>query len=144
MAQYYLWIKSFHLIAVISWMVGMLYLPRLFAYHADVTFGSESDKIFQRMEARLLRIIMNPAMILTYILGFILTMTYGMKNLGPSFHIKFLLVLIMTILHGLFAKWRKDFVFGNNKKSSKFYRIINEVPALLMLFIVILVIVQPI
>jgi len=143
MAEYYLWIKSLHLIAVISWMGGLLYLPRLFAYHADVAFGSETDKIFQTMERRLLRIIMNPAMIATYILGLMLASIYGMKSLGAWFHIKFTLVILLSIIHGLLAKWRKNFVIGNNKHSSKFYRIINEVPAILMIIIVILVIVKP-
>ncbi len=143
MADYYLWIKSFHLVAVIAWMCGLLYLPRIFAYHADVEFGSDTDKIFQKMERRLLRIIMNPAMIVTYILGFMLVSIFGMKALGMWFHIKLTLVLLMTLLHGLMARWRKGFVMGNNNHSNKFYRIMNEVPAVIMIAIVILVIVKP-
>jgi putative membrane protein len=143
MAEYYLWIKSFHLIAVISWMIGLLYLPRLFAYHADAAKGSELDLTFQKMERRLLRIIMNPAMILTYILGFLLASVYGLKSIGVWFHIKFALVIILTVFHMVMAKWRKDFIAGSNNKTSKFFRIINEIPAIIMAFIVILVIVKP-
>jgi putative membrane protein len=143
MADYYLWIKAFHLMAVIAWMAGLFYLPRIFAYHADVEFGSDTDKIFQKMERRLLRIIMNPAMILTYILGFMLIDILGIKNLGMWFHWKFTLVLLMTALHGFMAYWRKKFVAGNNSHSNRFYRIVNEVPTILMIIIVILVIVRP-
>jgi putative membrane protein len=138
-----MWFKAFHLIAVIAWMAGMLYLPRLYAYHADVAIGSEADKIFQTMERNLLRIIINPAMVVTFGLGIILMLIYGMHNLGGWFHMKFTLVLIMAGFHGIFAKWRKDFSLGKNKHSSKFYRIVNEVPAILMIAIVILVIVKP-
>ena len=143
MAEYYSWLKAFHLIAVMSWMAGMLYLPRIYVYHSRVEVGSEMDKIFQLMELRLLRYIINPAMIISIILGFILAGIYGFPNLGIWFHIKFLLVVILTGVHGMFAKWRKDFANGNNKRSEKFYRIINEVPTLLMILIVILVIVKP-
>jgi len=139
----YLWIKSLHLIFVISWMVGMLYLPRLYAYHTEVATGSDTDKLFQRMEFRLLRFIMTPAMILTIIFGFTLVMLVGMENLGHWFHAKIFLVFCMAGMHGMLAKWRKDFVNGTNQRSAKFYKIINEVPALIMVAIVILVIVKP-
>lgn len=143
MAEYYNWIKAFHLIFVISWMAGMLYLPRIFAYHAKVAAKSPEDQIFQVMEKRLLRIIMNPAMILTIISGLILAQVYGYKNLGGWFHIKLTLVVIMLGLHGFFAKVRKDFELNRNKHSNKFYRIINEIPAIIMIIIVIMVIVKP-
>ena len=143
MAEYYNWIKAFHLIFVISWMAGMLYLPRLFVYHATVPSKSSEDKIFQIMERRLLRIIMNPAMILTIISGLMLAQIYGYKNLDVWFHIKATLVLIMLCLHGFFAKIRKDFELARNKYSSKFYKIINEIPTVIMIIIVIMVIVKP-
>lgn len=143
MAEYYQWIKAFHLIFVISWMVGLLYLPRIFVYHSEVFQGSESDKIFQIMERKLLRIIMNPAMILTIISGLLLAHIYGFKNLGMWFHIKTSLVLLMVYFHHFLAKSRKSFESGQNKRSAKFFRVLNEVPSVIMIFIVILVIVKP-
>jgi putative membrane protein len=143
MAQYYDWIKAFHLIFVISWMAGLFYLPRLFVYHTELQSGSNEDKLFQTMERRLLRIIMNPAMILTLIFGIWLAQIYGFKNLGGWFHIKMTLVFIMVYFHHFLGKRRKDFEQGKNRYSAKFYRIINEVPTILMIAIVILAIVKP-
>ncbi len=143
MAEYYDWIKAFHLIFVISWMAGLFYLPRLFVYHTELQSGSNEDKLFQTMERRLLRIIMNPAMILTLIFGLWLAQIYGFKNLGGWFHIKMTLVLIMIYFHHFLGKRRKDFEQGKNRYSAKFYRIINEVPTILMIAIVILAIVKP-
>lgn len=143
MAEYYLWIKAFHLIAVISWMAGLFYLPRLYAYHAEVVVGGDQDKTFQKMERRLLKIIMNPAMILSVILGLWAGYIYGFKNLGTWFHIKFILVLILIYFHHFLAVRSKDFEQGKNKYKAKFYRVINEVPTILMIVIVILVIVKP-
>ncbi|OZG32038.1 protoporphyrinogen oxidase HemJ [Rickettsia endosymbiont of Culicoides newsteadi] len=143
MASYYLWFKAFHLISAISWMVGLLYLPRLYVYHSRVAVGSESDKTFQLMESKLLRIIMNPAMISTYTLGIINSYIYGLVALGTWFYIKMTAVLGITIFHGLLSRWRKNFVDGKNNHSEKFYRIVNEVPALLMIIAVIMVIVRP-
>jgi protoporphyrinogen IX oxidase len=138
----YLYIKAIHLIAVISWMAGLLYLPRLFAYHTKAKVGSELDLTFQTMERRLLRIIMNPAMILTYVLGFSL---YFLKDtpIAKYFHLKLLLVIAMSAFHGMLAKWRKDFFRGNNQHTNKFYRIVNEVPTVLMIIIVILAVTKP-
>lgn len=143
MAEYYDWIKSFHLIFVISWMAGLLYLPRIFVYHSRVRSGGPEDKLFQVMERKLLRMIMNPAMILTIVLGLWLAQIYGFKNLGSWFHIKVTLVMILIYFHHFLGKRRKDFEHGINKYSAKFYRIINEVPSILMIIIVILVIVKP-
>ncbi|MCC8483572.1 MAG: protoporphyrinogen oxidase HemJ [Rickettsia endosymbiont of Labidopullus appendiculatus] len=143
MASYYLWFKAFHLISAISWMVGLLYLPRLYVYHSRVAVGSESDKTFQLMESKLLRIIMNPAMISTYSLGIINSYIYGLVALGTWFYIKMTAVLGITIFHGLLSRWRKNFVDGKNNHSEKFYRMVNEVPALLMIIAVIMVIVKP-
>jgi putative membrane protein len=124
-------------------MVGLLYLPRLYAYHTRVVKNSETDKLFQLMESRLLRIIMNPAMIATYIFGIINSYIYGLIALGKWFHIKMVAVLIITIFHGLLARWRKNFANGENKHSEKFYRTINEVPTIFMIIAVIMVIVKP-
>jgi protoporphyrinogen IX oxidase len=143
MANYYLWFKTLHVIAVISWMAGLLYLPRLYSYHAEVSIGSEMDLTFQIMERRLLRIIMNPSMIISYLCGLINAYIYGLEALGIWFHIKMTSVIGLTIIHGLLAKWRRDFLVGNNKHSSKFYRIINEIPTILMIMAVSMVIMKP-
>jgi len=143
MAEYYLWIKAFHLIFVISWMVGLFYLPRIYVYHCEVPIGSAQDKIFQTMEKKLLKIIMNPAMIMSFLLGLWLAYIYGFKNLGTWFHIKFTLVMILAYFHHFLAKLRKNFEQGKNKFKANFFRFINEVPTILMVIIVILVIVKP-
>lgn len=143
MEEYFLWYKTIHIISVISWMAAMLYMPRLFAYHTRAKRGSEMDETFQIMEKRLLRIIMNPAMVSTYIFGTLTAYVYGLLALDIWFHLKMLAVLGLTILHMLFAKWRKDFEKGENKHSEKFYKIINEVPAVLMIIAVTLVIIKP-
>ena len=143
MAQYYEWFKVLHLIAVISWMVGLLYLPRLFAYHTSVKVGSEADEIFKIMELKLLRYIMNPAMIATFLFGIILSSLYGMQAMGLWFHIKVLCVLFLTLFHSLLAKWRKNFFMGKNIHTKKFFKFMNEAPTMLMIIIVIMVIVKP-
>jgi len=143
MSNYYLWFKAFHVVSVISWMVGLLYLPRLYAYHTRVEKGSEMDKMFQLMESRLLRIIMNPAMISTYAFGIANSYIYGLVALGKWFHIKMLAVLGLTIFHGLLARWRKDFANGNNIHSEKFFRIANELPTIMMIIAVFMVIIKP-
>jgi putative membrane protein len=138
----YHWILAFHIIAVISWMAGMLYLPRLFVYHAGVKPGSETSETFKVMEHRLLRYIMTPAMILTWLLGITLVLQGGWFAAG-WFHAKLALVLAMTILHGLFSHWARDFHFDRNPRSPKFFRIANEIPTILLIAIVILVTVKP-
>ncbi|PCJ27124.1 MAG: TIGR00701 family protein [Rickettsiales bacterium] len=143
MEDYFLWYKAIHIISVISWMAGMLYMPRLFAYHTKAETGSEMDKVFQLMELRLLRIIINPAMILTYFFGLLTAYIYGCVALGMWFHIKMLMVLGLTIFHHFLARWRKDFAKGENKHSEKFYRIINEVPTIMMVIAVVMVVVKP-
>ena len=137
----YLIIKSLHLIFVVSWMIGLLYLPRLFVYHAKTKFGDEVDKTLQIMEKKLLRIIMNPAMIFSFIFGFWLIYLVGFE--GGWLHLKLVLILILAGFHGFLAKCRKGFEFGKNRHGEKFYRIINEVPALLMIIIIFLVIIKP-
>jgi protoporphyrinogen IX oxidase len=143
MADYYDWFKAFHIIFVISWMAGIFYLPRLFVYHTKVKIGSEQDGLFQTMERRLLRGIMNPAMIGTYVFGLINAYIYGVEALGFWFHIKMTAVIALTIIHGLLARWRKDFEKGQNKHSEKFYRIFNEVPVIAMIVAVIMVVTKP-
>jgi putative membrane protein len=141
---YYLWIKAFHIIAVISWMAGMLYLPRLFFYHCDTAPGTPESERFKRMELRLLRIIINPAMIAVWILGLTLALTPAAG--GPMqgwLMAKFFLVLCLTAVHGLFSRWRRDFATGRNRRNQRFYAAWNEVPAVLMILIVILVVVKP-
>jgi putative membrane protein len=124
-------------------MAGMLYMPRLFMYHTKTEKNSEMDKTFQIMERRLLRLIMNPAMIMTYIFGLLTAYIYGFAALGMWFHLKMCAVLFLTIFHMFLAQWRKDFEKGKNIHSAKFYKIINEIPTILMILAVILVIVKP-
>ena len=147
MATIYPWLKASHVIAVIAWMAGMLYLPRLFVYHCAAQKGSVQSETFKLMERRLLRAIINPAMIATWILG--LTLAWA----GPDSHYgwfaygwlqtKFVLVLLLSVVHGLFAHWVKAFAADSNRHSQKFYRIINEVPTILMIGIVLLAVVKP-
>ena len=137
-----LWLKAFHVIAVIAWMAGMLYLPRLFVYHCEAEAGSKQSETFKVMERRLLRAIINPAMIAAWVLGLWLAYDQGYFKAG-WLHGKLVLVLALTALHGLFSRWVRDFAADRNTHSQKFYRIVNEVPAVLMIGIVILVIVKP-
>jgi len=138
----YDWLKAFHLIAVIAWMAGMLYLPRLFVYHCEAEPGSRQSETFKTMERRLLKAIINPAMVATWGLGLWLAWTGGWLTAG-WLHAKLALVLILSGVHGLFARWVKDFAADRNRHSAAFYRIVNEVPTLLMVGIVILAIVKP-
>jgi protoporphyrinogen IX oxidase len=140
----YLWIKAFHIIAVIAWMAGMLYLPRLYVYHCQTAPGSPESERFKIMERRLLRGIVNPSMIAAWFLGLTLALTPASGGFAqPWLHAKLLLVVILSGVHGLFSKWRKDFLYDRNKRPENFYRIWNEVPAVIMVFIVILVVVKP-
>ncbi len=138
----YLWIKALHVIAVISWMAGILYLPRLFVYHCDTEPGSKQSETFKVMEWRLIRIIINPAMILTWLAGLWLVWDGGWEKSGWM-HAKFALVVVMSALHGFLVGRARDFSADRNTKSARFYRILNEIPAVLMVGIVILVIVKP-
>ena len=138
----YEWIKAFHVVAVISWMAGMLYLPRLMVYHAEAQTGSIQSETFKIMERRLLKGIINPAMILTWVLGLYLAWyAFGFK--GGWLHAKLLLVILLSGIHGVLVKHVRAFAEDRNEKSPRYFRIINEVPAVLMLGIVILVIVKP-
>ena len=138
----YLWVKALHVIAVIAWMAGMFYLPRLFVYHADVPAGSPQAELFKVMERRLMRAIINPAMVAAFVFGFWLAWAGGWWA-SPWFHAKFALAIVLSGLHGFLSRWRRDFARDANRHSAKFYRIINEIPTVLMVGIVILVIVKP-
>jgi protoporphyrinogen IX oxidase len=138
----YEWIKALHVIAVISWMAGMLYLPRLFVYHCEAEIGSKQSETFKVMERRLLKAIINPAMIVTWLAGIYLVWA-GSWYRAPWLHTKLLLVLILSGVHGFFVRWVRAFAADKNPHRQKFYRIINEVPTVLMIGIVVLVIVKP-
>ena len=138
----YLWIKSLHVISIIAWMAGLLYLPRLFVYHCAAPAGSEQSETFKIMERRLLRAIMTPAMILAWITGLTLVVQAGFFSSG-WLHLKLTLVLILSASHGYMSRCVKTFAADANDKSHKFYRVLNEVPTLLMIIIVVAVIVKP-
>ena len=138
----YEWIKAFHVIAVISWMAGMLYLPRLFIYHCDAEIGSKQSETFKVMERRLFKAIINPAMMVAWGLGLYM-MWEHQWYLSGWFQGKLVLVILMSAIHGYFARRVRDFAADRNAVRQKFYRIINEVVTALMVGTVILVIVKP-
>ena len=144
LATLFPWIKSLHVIAVISWMAGLLYLPRLFVYHSAVEPGSAQSQTFKLMERRLLRAIMNPAMVATFVFGLILIGTPGIVDFSQGWiWVKLAAVAVMTYMHHLFGRWHKDFEADRNPRAQKTYRYANEVPTLLLIVIVIMVIVKP-
>ena len=139
----YLLFKSLHLVAVISWMAGLLYLPRIFVYHSEATHASQKD-IFKIMERKLYNYIMMPAMLLSWLFGFLLIHNLGfIVFLELWMQIKIISVLILTYYHFLLGAYLNDFAVDNNYKSSKFFRIINEVPTLLLIIVVFIVIYKP-
>ena len=138
----YDWLKAFHVIAVIAWMAGMFYLPRLFVYHCAAPPGSKRSETFKVMERRLLKIIINPAMIASWLLGLWLAFSAGWFSSGWLWA-KLLLVLALSGLHGFYARWVRDFAQDQNHHTAKFYRIVNEVPTVLLIGIVILAVVKP-
>ncbi|MEM7618714.1 MAG: protoporphyrinogen oxidase HemJ [Pseudomonadota bacterium] len=139
----YEWLRALHIIAIISWMAGMLYLPRLFVYHAESKPNSDKSKTFKIMEQRLLKIIMNPAMALSWIFG--LGMIYANPDIFSNgwMHVKFTCVVLMSAVHGVLAKNVRLFAADQNIRSPKYFRILNEIPTLLMIVIVIMAVVQP-
>lgn len=141
-ASLYPWLRALHIIFVIYWMAGMFMLPRYFAYHAECTPGSDEDARWQERERKLLRIIVNPAMALVWILGLWLAIGLGVLTSG-WFIIKFIIVLGLSALHGMLSRWRKDFAAGNNTRTSRFYRLVNEIPTLSVIAIVLLVVLKP-
>ena len=141
----YLWLKALHVIALVSWMAGLLYLPRLFVYHAVATPGSEQSETFKTMERRLLKAIMTPAMIATWLFGLAMIWWMGLDAFKAAgwLHAKLVLVLVLSAMHGLMSRWQRDFATDSNRHSQKFFRIANEIPTLLMIGIVILAVVKP-
>lgn len=137
------WLKALHLIAVISWMAGLLYLPRLFVYHADADKGSELAETLKIMERKLLRVIMNPAMVVVWLTGGL--MLYANPDLlrHGFMHVKLTMVILMTGFHHVLGKWRKIFLRDENRRPAKFYRQVNEIPTVLMIIIVVMIVVRP-
>jgi putative membrane protein len=144
LAPFYLWIKALHVISVIAWMAGMFYLPRLFVYHCEVAPGTAESERFKVMERRLLRQIINPAMIATWSFGILLVLTPGVIDWSAGWwHVKLLAVILMSALHGELSRWRRGFLEDRNTRSQRFYRIANEIPTVLVVIIVVMVIVRP-
>lgn len=145
MNEPFMWLKALHIIAVISWMAGMLYLPRLFVYHTQVAVGSEASELFKVMERRLLRYIINPAMIATWVLGISLAITIHAFQPGNGhwLHAKLGLVILMQVAHVVMARCRRQFAEDRNTHSARFYRLLNEVPTVLMILIVLIVVLKP-
>lgn len=142
--DWYLPLKALHIVAVISWMAGMLYLPRLFIYHCKAPVGSVQSETFKVMELKLMRVIMMPAMIVTFLVGgFLLAVPGVLESGGGWLHTKLLAVFLLAGCHGAFSKWRKDFARDANEKSERFFRVANEIPTVLMILIVFMVVVKP-
>ncbi|MBB45697.1 MAG: TIGR00701 family protein [Rhodospirillaceae bacterium] len=141
--EIYLWIKALHIVAVIAWMAGILYLPRLFVYHAMQIPGSEVSETFKIMERRLLRFIMNPAMIISFALGgWLILINPGLLE-QPWMQYKVIALVIMTGFHASLSRWRRFFAIDQNTFSPRFFRVINEVPTVLMIIIVLLAVLKP-
>jgi putative membrane protein len=144
LAALYPWTKAFHVISVIAWMAGMLYLPRLYVYHCEVKPGSAESERFKVMERRLLRQIINPAMIATWVFGILLVLTPGMIDWSAGWwQVKLAAVVLLSGFHGAASRWRRDFLEDRNTRPQRFYRIANEVPTVLMVIIVVMVFVRP-
>ena len=138
----YSWVKALHVISIISWMAGLVYLPRLFVYHSMQKSGSDTSETLKVMERKLLKLIMNPAMIASWVFGLIVAVQID-AFAQPWFHVKLLMVIGLTAFHMMLGKWRKQFEVDQNDKSERFYRLIKEIPTVLMIIIVIMVIVKP-
>ena len=144
MADAYLWLKAGHIVAVIAWMAGMLYLPRLYVYHCRIKPGSPESERFKTMERRLLRAIINPAMIASFGFGGALIFVPGVVDWSAGWiYVKLLCVAALAALHGLLARWRRHFAADANRHSERFLRFVNEGPTVLMIAIVIVVVVKP-
>ena len=143
-ATVHLWIKALHIISVIAWMAGMLYLPRLFVYHADAETGSDKSETFKIMERRLLKAIINPAMIAALVFGIILIANLGAPLWSEVWiYVKLAAVLGLFVMHGKMSQWTKEFAEDRNTRPAKFYRMVNEIPTVLMIVIVIFAVVRP-
>jgi len=144
LGDYYEWFKALHVISVIAWMAGMLYLPRLYVYHADAEVGSDKSETFKIMERRLLRAITNPAMIASFIFGGLMLATPGAIDWSMGWiWVKIAMIVAMSGIHGLLARWRRGFEADRNVRPAKFYRMWNEAPTIPLIVIVIMVIVKP-
>jgi putative membrane protein len=144
LGDYYEWFKALHVISVIAWMAGMLYLPRLYVYHADAEIGSDKSETFKIMERRLLRAITNPAMIASFIFGGLMLAIPGAIDWSMGWiWVKIAMIVAMSGIHGLLARWRRDFEADRNVRPAKFYRMWNEAPTIPLIVIVIMVIVKP-
>ena len=142
--EVYLWVKALHLVSVMSWLAGLLYLPRLFVYHCDAESGSELSETLKVMERRLIQAIVNPAMVASWVFGLTMLVAGGEVLWSqPWMIIKLACVIAMSVAHGKMLKWFNDFDADRNTRPQKFYRIANEVPTALMIVIIIMVIVQP-
>ena len=142
MASAYPWIKAVHVVAVIAWMAGLLYLPRLFVYHTQVPKGSDTDKMFVTMERRLMHMITVPAATVAWVLGIVLAAQLG-NAMNYWFYAKVILVIVMTGFMFAAERWRRDLAAATNTRSARFFKRANEVPTVLMILIVILVVVKP-
>ena len=138
----YSWLKALHIIAVVAWMAGLFYLPRLFVYHADAAPGSETSETFKTMEERLLNVIMNPALVATWIFGLLTAASTGYWT-APWLHAKLALVVGLTVVHHLLARDRKAFARDERPHSARYYRILNEVPTIGLILIVLLAVLKP-
>jgi putative membrane protein len=137
------WVKALHVISVIAWMAGMLYLPRLFVYHAGAEKGSIQSETFKIMERRLLRGIINPAMIATWVFGLWMVFAGAVDWSAGWPYVKAAAVIALSAFHGLLSRWRRDFAEDRNERPAKFYRLVNEIPTVLMILIVVAVIARP-
>ena len=140
----YLWVKALHVISIIAWMAGLLYLPRLFVYHCGALAGSAESETFKVMERKLLRFIMNPAMIASWLFGLLMLVAQPHLFEFGWLHVKLTAIVLLTGIHMMFARWRRGFAEDRNEHSAAFFRGINEVPTVLMIVIVIMVVVKPI
>lgn len=144
LAPYYLWIKSFHVISMVAWMAGLLYLPRLFVYHTQAARGSVESERFKVMERKLLKGIVIPAMLATWAFGVLLVLVPGIVDWHAGWwHTKLTSVILMAGFTGVASKWRRQFMEDRNQRSARYYRVANELPAVLLVIIVIMVIVKP-
>lgn len=144
MSGLYPWLKALHIVSVVAWMAGLLYLPRLFVYHAGARPGSDASETFKVMERRLLRGIMHPAMAATYVFGISLAAIPGVVDWYRGWiYVKLAAVLALTVIHAFLARWCRDFASDRNRHAERFYRIVNEIPTLLLILAVIMVVVRP-
>ncbi len=144
LAYLYPWTKAIHIVAVIAWMAGLLYLPRLYVYHCETAPGTEASERFKIMELKLYKFIMTPAMLVTFALGIVLALTPGLVDWHEGwFHVKLVAVLLLAGFQGALGKWRREFLHDRRTKSQRFFRIVNEVPTVLMVVAVVMVVVQP-